>query len=77
MRRRLRRLTGHDVLWSPALEPLEKGVLVSLRGGDLVETLGVDYSIGYEHHDHETVHCHITASFSFEVLEPAAVIAMS
>jgi uncharacterized linocin/CFP29 family protein len=37
-------------------------------------TLGSDISIGYEDHDKKEVHLYLTESFTFRVIDPAAVI---
>jgi uncharacterized linocin/CFP29 family protein len=48
--------------------------LVSERGGDFELVLGQDVSIGYDGHDTKTVKLYLTSSFTFRVLDPAAVI---
>lgn len=48
--------------------------LVSGRGGDFKLTLGGDLSIGYDSHSAEEVKLYFTESFTFQVLEPGAVI---
>lgn len=53
---------------------IDSGLLVSTRGGDFLMTLGTDYSIGYEHHNHKEVTLFITESFTFKILEPNAAI---
>lgn len=55
-------------------EALDGAVLVSVRGGDFVLTLGQDLSIGYAGHDREWVELYFTESFTFRVLEPAAAV---
>jgi uncharacterized linocin/CFP29 family protein len=67
---------GGSVLLSPYLSgPYEnEAYMVSLRGGDLELILGQDLSIGYEKHTNESVTLYITESFTFRILEPAAVI---
>jgi uncharacterized linocin/CFP29 family protein len=37
-------------------------------------TIGQDLSIGYEAHDQKKVHLYFTESFTFQVLDPAAII---
>lgn len=39
-------------------------------------TLGQDLAIGYEAHDQKKVHLYFTESFTFQILDPAAVIIM-
>jgi uncharacterized linocin/CFP29 family protein len=53
---------------------IQGGVLLSLRGGDWELTVGQDLSIGYAHHDRETVELYLTESFTFRVLEPTAAV---
>jgi uncharacterized linocin/CFP29 family protein len=53
---------------------IQGGVLLSLRGGDWQLTVGQDLSIGYAHHDRDTVELYLTESFTFRVLEPAAAV---
>ncbi len=60
-----------EIWWSPALDG---GVLLSTRGGDFELVVGVDISIGYAMHDRDNVELYLTESFTFRVLEPAAVI---
>lgn len=50
--------------------------LVSERGGDFELSIGQDISIGYDSHDTEKVKLYYTASFTFRVLGPEAVIVM-
>lgn len=47
---------------------------MTTRGGDLELVLGQDLAIGYERHGAETVTLYFTESFTFRILEPAAVI---
>ena len=49
-------------------------VRVSTRGGDLELILGQDLAIGYEAHTQNKVKLYFTESFTFRILEPAAVI---
>ena len=52
----------------------DSGLLVSIRGGDFVLTLGSDYCIGYEDSNSEDVHLYLTESFTFQIFEPKAII---
>jgi len=65
------RLLGGSVV--PARH-LEKPLLVSVRGGDFVMTLGQDLSIGYGTHSTKTVGLYFTESFTLQVFEPRAVV---
>jgi uncharacterized linocin/CFP29 family protein len=55
---------------------IDEGYLVSSRGGDFKLTLGQDLSIGYESHSQKDVQLFLTESFTFRVLEPAAVLVL-
>ncbi len=55
---------------------IESALLVSARGGDFRLTLGQDLSIGYENHDNKKVELYFMESFTFQVLDPAALIVM-
>jgi uncharacterized linocin/CFP29 family protein len=67
---------GGPVILSPYLSgPYEnEAYMISQRGGDLELILGQDLSIGYERHSERTVTLYITESFTFRILDPAAVI---
>lgn len=53
---------------------IENALLVAQRGGDFRLTLGQDFSIGYEAHDKKKVELYLTESFTFQVIDPAAVV---
>jgi uncharacterized linocin/CFP29 family protein len=53
---------------------IDNALLVASRGGDFRLTLGQDFSIGYEAHDKQKVQLYFSESFTFQVLDPAAVI---
>lgn len=55
---------------------IDQGFLVSGRGGDFKLTLGQDLAIGYESHSEKEVQLYITESFTFRILEPAAVVVL-
>jgi uncharacterized linocin/CFP29 family protein len=71
--RKLEEQLGGPVYFSPSIEG---SFLVSARGGDMVLTLGHDFSIGYQGHSGGSVTLYATEAFSFRVLEQAAVIAI-
>ncbi len=71
--RRVGGLLDGKIHWSPALDG---GVLLSGRGGDFRFVCGQDVSIGYQKHDAKEVVLFLTESFTFEVLEPTAAIAL-
>jgi uncharacterized linocin/CFP29 family protein len=53
---------------------IDNAILVASRGGDFKLTVGQDFSIGYESHDKQKVQLYFTESFTFQVIDPAAVI---
>jgi uncharacterized linocin/CFP29 family protein len=53
---------------------VKDAMVVSERGGDFVFTLGNDISIGYHHADDKEVDLYFTESFTFRVIDPAAVV---
>jgi uncharacterized linocin/CFP29 family protein len=63
-----------DIIFAPAIND---AFLVSIRGGDFRLTIGQDLSIGYEFHDHKNVNLYFTESFTFQIIEPSAVIKFS
>jgi uncharacterized linocin/CFP29 family protein len=67
---------GGPVVLSPYLSGrfADEAYLVSTRGGDLELILGQDLAIGYESHTQDKVKLYFTESFTFRILEPAAVI---
>ncbi len=69
-------ILGGPVVLSPYLsgEFANEAFLVTTRGGDLELVLGQDLAIGYEKHGADTVTLYFTESFTFRILEPAAVI---
>lgn len=69
----LRQILGGPVVWAPGVEG---GVVLSLRGGDFVLDCGQDLSIGYLHHDADSVHLYLEESLSFRVIEPDAAVAL-
>jgi uncharacterized linocin/CFP29 family protein len=71
VRRSVEELLGGPILRSLSVDG---GAVVSTRGGDFEMTVGQDLSIGYWKHDGESVEFYITESFTFRVLEPAAIV---
>ncbi len=65
----LARILGGPIVWSPGVSG---AVAMSLRGGDFLLESGQDLSIGYDHHDGETVSLYLEESFSFVVATPEA-----
>lgn len=69
--KRIERLIEGPFVWAPAIEG---AVLLSTRGGDFELTVGQDLSIGYAWHEKHRVELYLAGSFTFRVLEPAAVV---
>jgi uncharacterized linocin/CFP29 family protein len=69
--RRLEKLLDSEIILNPFLEDT---LLVSVRGGDMKLTVGVDFSIGFNSADAEKVRLYLTESFTFRVLDGAAII---
>ncbi len=67
-------LIGGNIILAPAIND---AFLVSTRGGDFRLTVGQDLSIGYQSHDHKSVNLYFMESFTFQIIEPAAVIKFS
>jgi uncharacterized linocin/CFP29 family protein len=67
-------LIGGNIIFAPAIDD---AFLVSTRGGDFRLTVGQDLSIGYQSHDHKNVNLYFMESFTFQIIEPAAVIKFS
>lgn len=74
VRKHAREILGGEIYWSPALKG---GIVISGRGGDFEFTLGQDLSIGYNSHDAKKVNLYFTETFTFQVLEPRAAIALN
>lgn len=69
----LKRIVAGKIIWAPGIDG---SVVVSERGGDFLLDVGQDLSIGYSHHDADTVHLYLEESFTFQVVEPDAAIAL-
>jgi uncharacterized linocin/CFP29 family protein len=70
----LRKILGGPLVWSPGIQG---GAVVSMRGGDFLFDSGEDISIGYEHHDTQTVALYLSESFSFRVVTPESAVALA
>lgn len=69
-------ILGGSVFLSPYLSGQfeNEAYMISLRGGDFEIILGQDLSIGYDSHTDTAATLYFTESFTFRILEPAAVI---
>jgi uncharacterized linocin/CFP29 family protein len=70
----LRQIVGGPIVWAPGVRG---AVLVSMRGGDFVFESGQDLSIGYDHHDADTVLLYLEESFTFRAVTPDAAVALT
>lgn len=69
--KRITNLIGGEIHFSPAVEG---ALLLPYDHEDLEMTLGMDFSIGYESHDSQTVRLFIAESFTFRVLDPSLIV---
>jgi uncharacterized linocin/CFP29 family protein len=69
-------ILGGQVVLSPYLtgKHANECFMLSQRGGDLEIILGQDMAVGYESHSAKKVKLYYTESFTFRILEPAAVL---
>lgn len=67
----LSRIVSGPIVWAPGVEG---ALVVSQRGGDFLLSVGQDLSIGYSHHDAETVTLYFEESFTFTVHEQEAAV---
>jgi uncharacterized linocin/CFP29 family protein len=70
----LRLIAGGPVLWASAIDG---AVVLSLRGGDYLLTVGQGTSIGYLDHDDTNVHLYFEESFTFQGFTPDAAVHLS
>jgi uncharacterized linocin/CFP29 family protein len=71
---RVATLVGGAVI---AVPTVQQSYLISQRGGDFSLTLGQDLSLGFDHASGESLEFFFTESFTFRVLEPAAVLLLA
>lgn len=71
IRRHVAQIVDGPIVRAPAIEG---AVLLSVRGGDFLLTVGQDLSIGYADRDRHTVELYLTESFTFRVIEPKAAV---
>ncbi len=70
LRKQLENLLGGSIIMAPNIDG---AFIVTERGGDLKMVIGQDISIGYESHNSKTVQLYFTESFTFQIVDPAAV----
>ena len=73
LRKQLENLLGGSIIMAPFIDD---AYVVSERGGDFRMVLGQDISIGYESHNNKSVQLYFTESFTFQVIEPKAVVVL-
>jgi uncharacterized linocin/CFP29 family protein len=71
LRKRLSSLLESGVVFA---RNVEGAYVVSARGGDFELTLGQDFCIGYESTVEDKVRLFMAESFTFRIIEPAAVV---
>lgn len=49
-------------------------IVLSQRGGDFLFESGQDLSVGYSHHDADSVHLYLEQSFTFRSATPEAAV---
>ncbi len=74
LHRQIKDLIGGEVIFSPHIDDM---FLASQREGSFRLTLGHDFSMGYEQHSSKEVWLYFTESFTFQVIDPDAVIVFS
>ncbi|PLV59480.1 family 1 encapsulin nanocompartment shell protein [Thermotoga sp. KOL6] len=67
-------LRGGRIITTPRIE---EAIVISERGGDFKLILGQDLSIGYEGRESDKVRLFITETFTFQVVNPEAMIHLS
>lgn len=67
----LKEILGGEVIVN---QSNKSSFLVSERGGDYQLIQGQDITLGYDSHDTEKVKLYLTASFTFRVLSPEAIV---
>lgn len=73
LRRQVEAIIKGDIILAHGIEG---GMLVADEEGCFRLTLGQDFSIGYESHTNKKVQLYLTESFTFQVLDPAAIMVL-
>ena len=73
LRQEILKLIGGQIYTSNALD---QGLLVNAAGGHYELTLAQDFTLGYEHHDADTVTLFLMEAFTFRVLNPEASLSL-
>lgn len=69
----LHRILGGPIVWAPGVSG---AVVLSMRGGDYQFSSGLDFAVGFDHHDAEYVHLYFQESFAFRVVTSEAAVAL-
>lgn len=69
----IRLILGGPIVWAPAVDG---AVVVSLRGGDYLLTVGQDFAIGYLNHTDAAVELYLEESLTFQVVDQRAAVAL-
>lgn len=69
----VRSILGGPVVWAPTVDG---ALVISVRGGDYELFSGADFAIGYSSHTEATVELFLEESFTFQVHEPKAAVAL-
>ncbi len=67
----VRKLVEGPAVFAPSLSG---ALVISLRGGDFILTVGQDASIGYLSHDSEKVRLYLEETLTFRSLSPEAIV---
>lgn len=70
---RLQKLIDGPIVRAPAIDG---AVVLSVRGGDFILTLGQDFSIGYRSYDERKVQLFMASSFTFQLVGAEAAVAL-
>jgi uncharacterized linocin/CFP29 family protein len=69
----IRLILGGPIVWARGVDG---AVVVSQRGGDFTFVSGQDLAIGYRNHTGDTVELYLEESFTFQVRDPRAAVAL-
>ncbi|MDO5743477.1 MAG: family 1 encapsulin nanocompartment shell protein [Micrococcaceae bacterium] len=67
----IRQILGGPIVWAPGVSG---AIVLSQRGGDFLFESGQDLSVGYSHHDADSVHLYLEQSFTFRSATPEAAV---
>ncbi|MDX9941278.1 MAG: family 1 encapsulin nanocompartment shell protein [Bacteroidales bacterium] len=73
LRKQIENLLGGSIILAPYIKD---AYLVTERGGDFKMVIGQDLSIGYESHNNKNVQLYFSESFTFQVIDPVAIIVL-